>query len=133
MTPVTKSTTTVPYFKFDSGHFLTETMGLPDDVVGMYIRMMAIYWESGCALPSDELLKMKLGVKGKKAADNLNLILAQLFGGERRTHERLNQALTEVNGYKAKQSANAKAGWDARRAAVRSEPATLTDSKFDEF
>ena len=133
MTPATKSTTTVPYFKFDGGKFYLETTGLPDALVGMYIRMMIIYWEDDCTLPNDELLKMKLGVRGKKTTSNFNLILAEFFGGERRTHDRLNQALVEVKGYKAKQSANAKAGWERRKDTAQSKPATMDVDDAHDF
>lgn len=133
MTPAIKSTTTVPYFKLDGGKFYLETAGLSDDLVGMYIRMMIIYWEDECTLPNDELLKIKLGVRGKKATDNFNLILAQFFGGERRTHDLLNQGLAEVNGHKAKQSANAKAGWEKRKAAAEGVQASGTDAENCDF
>ena len=115
MTPTTRQTTTIPYFKFDTGQFLTETMGMPDDMVGMYVRMMAIYWESECSLPDDQLLRMKLGIKGKKATETFEAIIQQFFGGNVRTHNRLDQSLIEVQGFKSRQSANARARWNKQK------------------
>ena len=88
---------------------------MPDDMVGMYVRMMAIYWESECSLPDDQLLRMKLGIKGKKATETFEAIIQQFFGGNVRTHNRLDQSLIEVQGFKSRQSANARARWNKQK------------------
>lgn len=106
-----KRTTTTPYFKFDAGQFLAETMGLPDAVVGLYTRMMALYWESGCTLPEDEILKMKLGIRTKKDCANLSLILGQLFDADRK-HPRLDQCLSDVEEESRKQRDRANKRWN---------------------
>lgn len=51
---MSKTTTTMPYFKFDSGRFLGETRGLPLVAIGMYALLQSLYWEAGCRLPSEE-------------------------------------------------------------------------------
>lgn len=106
-------TTTAPYFKFDTGLFLAETMGLPHAATGLYVLIMTLYWESGCVLPDDQTLKMKLGVK-KSEEKYLELIIREFFGGETRKHFRLDQCLDEVQEQSQKQRERANKRWQGK-------------------
>lgn len=101
------ATTTMPYFKLDSGKFLQDTMGLSHQEVGIYCRTMAIYWESGCKLPSKEMLKKKLSI-GANKKDNaaLDVVLEMFFPDG--TNEHLDACLQEAKGRSKQQSENAK-------------------------
>lgn len=107
-------TTTAPYFKFDTGQFLAETIGLPNAVVGLYARMMTLYWESGCVLPDDQTLKMRLGIK-KSEEKYLELIIREFFGGETRKHSRLDLCLDEVQEQSQRQRERANKRWQGKR------------------
>ncbi len=123
-------TTTMPYFKFDSGQFLAETMGLPDAMVGMYVRLMALYWEHNCSLPSDEVLRRKLATRTKKDRESLDFIIEQFFGGDQKRHQRLDQGMSEIQAVKTRQSTNAKARWVAKTDREKANPA-YADSPLD--
>jgi uncharacterized protein YdaU (DUF1376 family) len=122
-------TTTMPYFKFDSGQFLAETMGLPDAMVGMYVRLMALYWEHNCSLPSDEVLRQKLATRTKKGRESLDFIIKQFFSGDQKRHERLDQGMSEIKAMKTRQSSNAKARWE--KAGSKELGNTHADSPID--
>lgn len=63
-----KRTTTLPFFQVDSGQLLYESMGLSLEQMGIYILLMAMYWENECRLPPRENLVRKLKLSPKKAA-----------------------------------------------------------------
>lgn len=101
-----KATTTVPYFKLDAGQFIAETMGLPASAVGLYIKAMALYWEAGCSLPDPVVLNRQLGIRTKKAREELEVVLSTFFEDGR--HERLDGCLAEVRETSRRQSEIAK-------------------------
>mgnify|MGYP000659773907 CR=1 FL=1 len=103
------STTTVPYFKLDSGQFLTETMGMTDAAVGLYIRIMSLYWERQCSLPDDDELIIQLGIRTKQGRDNLALVINRFF--KDRKHTKLDLCLEEVCKESKRQSDRAKKRW----------------------
>lgn len=108
------STTTMPYFKLDSGQFLSETMGLPNAEVGLYIKMMALYWEHGCKLPTKDLLILKLHSRTKKEKESVEGLLNLFFPNN--THERLDEGLKEAQGFSKLQAERAKSGHEKRKA-----------------
>lgn len=73
-----KRTNTLPFFQLDSGQVLLASMGRTDEEMGLYLKLMAIYWEGECRLPARDALIRKMGVKGKKLAV-LELVLDDFF------------------------------------------------------
>jgi uncharacterized protein YdaU (DUF1376 family) len=73
-----RRTSTLPYFQLDSGKVLMECMGHSMEERGMFLTLMAMYWEGECRLPSKESLIQKLSIKGAKASALLDRVLEAL-------------------------------------------------------
>lgn len=74
-----KRTSTLPYFQLDGGQVLLDCMGFSMEERGMYLSLMAIYWEGGCRLPPQETLLRKLSLRGQKAAATLDRVVQEFF------------------------------------------------------
>lgn len=105
-------TTTIPYFKFDAGQFLAETMGLPEASVGIYARLMALYWVGNCRLPDREDLECRLGIKTKQQRERLDDVLKRFFPGSNSNHPRLDMCQFEAQEASQKQRERAQKRWN---------------------
>ncbi len=63
-----KRTNTLPFFQLDSGQLLFESMGHSLEEMGIYLLLMAMYWENECRLPASATLIKKLTLTPRKAA-----------------------------------------------------------------
>lgn len=102
-----KRTNTLPYFQLDSGQVLLASLGRSDEEMGLYLKLMAMYWEGDCRLPFRDTLVRKLGVKGKKLAV-LELVLEDFFPDG--VHEQLDLCRDIALKTSERQSANARKG-----------------------
>ena len=123
------TTTTIPYFKFDSGRFLSETMGFSSVEIGIYIQAMALYWERGCRLPALDVLKRSLRVTTRKEREALDLVIDTFFPDG--IHEHLDRCLDEAQAFSRKQSAKATKGHEQRKQPNAREAPPSASSHFD--
>lgn len=110
----TKATTTIPYFKLDTGKFLSDTMGFSPTHIGYYSLLLVIYWEQEGELPLPAALKRKLLVRSDEEAGILDEVLAEFFPDNKNQH--LDSCIEEVRESRKKQSESGKASAAARRA-----------------
>lgn len=96
------------WFKMDAGAFLADTTGLPSHYVGIYAKLLSLYWASGNQLPDNEaILKRKLLVTTPDDEAALTAVLTEFFPGG--CHPRLDSQLDEVQANSRMQSEKAKA------------------------
>lgn len=99
------------WFKLNAGMFISETAGLSDTHVAIYIKLLTIYWTSGNKLPDiDSKLKRRLGVISEDSEIALAEILNEFFPLDTEDnyfHEELDRQLLEVTTYSKIQSARA--------------------------
>ena len=95
------------WFKMDAGAFLADTTGLPAAHVGIYARLLMLYWALGAQLPDNPaLLKRKIGVVSPEDEQALQEVLAEFFPeGE---HAGLDLQLAETMAHSQMQSEKAK-------------------------
>jgi len=107
MTAAKKRSDRMAWFKMDAGAFLADTTGLPAAHVGIYMRLLTLYWTSGNRLPPDRaILKRKLQIATTTEEATLEEVLAEFFPQERNTG--LDAQLDEVTANSRMQSAKAK-------------------------
>jgi len=98
------------WYKMDAGSFISDTMGLSNNHVAIYIKLMSIYWTSGNKLPEELILKRKLAIIGSEEEAALSEILAEFFtrddSGEH-CQQGLDKQLTDISEFSATQSARA--------------------------
>lgn len=123
------STTTMPFYKVDGGKFLAETLGYSSAEVGIYARLMAIYWERGCKLPTKELLEKILQATTKKEREALETVLDTFFPDG--VHEHLDLCLSEAKAFSTRQSANARKGHDKKL--PQGEPEQIPEEEITDF
>lgn len=111
-----KPTTNKPYFQFDAGRFLADTMGYPSAHVGIYIRLMALYWESGHQLPAPDTLPRKLMITTDQEEEVLDEVLRTFFPNGR--HEYLDGCLEHINEFSQKQREKAQARWEKNKGSI---------------
>ena len=121
-------TTIIPYFKFDAGQFLAETMGLPDATVGIYAKLLSIYWAGNCRLPEREDLEYQLGIKTKPQRERLDYLLRRFFPGDVPKHPRLDLCQFEAIEASKKQRERAEKRWTKER-----EKQTLMEDDPEDF
>lgn len=101
------------WFKMDAGAFLADTTGLPSSHVGIYAKLICLYWTSGNQLPDNEaILKRKLLVTTPEDEAALQAVLAEFFPDGR--HHGLDNQLDEVRATSQMQSEKAKARHTAK-------------------
>lgn len=109
-----KRTSTLPYFRLDGGTVLREAMGRSMEEMGIYVMLMAIYWEGDCRLPSRERLIQMLGLgRGQKAAATLDRVIQEFFPDGVNAH--LDQCRDDALGASRRGSENARKGHERRR------------------
>jgi len=100
------------WFKFDVGSFISDTTGLSMRHVGIYIRLISIYWASVCTLPEDEVkLKRRLGVSCQEDEEAMTDILEEFFPKDengKRSHAELDRQLDETVNFSRQQSERGK-------------------------
>ncbi len=99
------------WFKMDAGAFMADTAGFTNNEVGIYAKLVMLYWTSGNQLPSLlSVIKRKIGVSDEDES-KLNAILDEFFSpdedGEYR-HEQLDNQLDLVKARSKMQSDKAK-------------------------
>lgn len=117
-----KRTSTLPYFRLDGGTVLLDCMGFSMEERGMYLSLMAVYWECDCKLPSRERLTQVLGLRGQKAAATLNRVLEEFFPDG--VNEHLDLCREEALKASRRGSANARKGHEKHRQAEGISPKT---------
>ena len=101
------------WFKMDAGSFIADTTGLGNKEVGVYAKLMMLYWVSGNKLPEHSaLLKRKIGITSSEEDEALlQAILHEFFppnaDGDHH-HEQLDDQLDAIRGYSKMQSDKAK-------------------------
>lgn len=114
------------WFKFDAGHFLSDVTGLPASFVGIYARLLALYWTEGGALPDDDSrLKRRIGVSTAEEEDALREVMAEFF--PERRHAGLDLQLQAV---RETSSARAAAG---RKGGSRASTSAASSTASQEF
>lgn len=109
-----KRTSTLPYFQLDSGQVLLASMGHTHEEMGLYLLLMATYWEGNCRLPSREDLARKLGMlRSPKKMALLDQVIDEFFPGG--VNEPLDQCKANALKTSQRQSANAQKGHAQRR------------------
>lgn len=107
-----KKSDRMAWFKFDVGSFISDTTGLSMRHVGIYIRLLSVYWASGCTLLEDEVkLKRRLGVSCQEDEDAMTEILDEFFPydeNDKRSHADLDRQLSETVNYSRQQSERGK-------------------------
>lgn len=112
------------WFKMDAGAFLADTTGLPAANVGIYAKLLSLYWASGNQLPADaSILKRKLLVTSPEDEAALAQVLAEFF--PEGCHHGLDAQLDEVQANSKMQSDKAKA-----RHSAKPTPTTTADDDF---
>lgn len=127
-----KRTSTLPYFQLDSGKVLLDCMGLSWEERGMFLTLMAVYWEGECSLPTKDALKRKLSIKGAKAGALLDRVLEDSFPDG--LHEGLDLCKANALQTSRTNSANAQKGHAQRRQVTGiSQVAQSSKSDPDDF
>lgn len=106
-----KRTNTLPYFQVDSGQVLLASMGRTDEEMGIYLKLMAMYWENNCQLPSRERLTKALQLRGRKLA-LLEQVIDDFFPDG--INEQLDQCKDNALKISQRNAANASKGHESR-------------------
>ncbi len=117
-----KRTSTLPYFRLDGGKVLLDCAGFSMEERGLYLSLMAIYWEGDCRLPSRERLMRQLYLRGQRAATVLDRVLGEFFPDGINAH--LDQCREEALKASRRGSANARKGHEKHRQAGGISPTT---------
>lgn len=134
-----KNNDRMAWFKFDVGSFISDTTGLSMQHVGIYARLLSVYWAAGCALPDDEVkLKRRLGVSGQEDEEALKEILDEFFPmneNSKRSHADLDRQLSETVNYSKQQSERAKLRHSVQKptAKVEAQAVISTSSHVDDY
>lgn len=108
MTAPRKKSDRLSWFKMDAGAFLADTTGLSAAHVGIYARLLNLYWTQGAQLPDNPVrLKRLIGISTPEDEQTLQEVLEEFFPGNR--NERLDIQLEEVAENSRAQSEKAKA------------------------
>jgi len=136
-----KKSDRMAWFKFDVGSFISDTTGLSMQHVGIYVRLLSVYWASVCTLPDDEVkLKRRLGVSGKEDEEALAEILDEFFPmneNGKRSHADLDRQLSETVNYSKQQSERGKLRHSVQKSTAKVEaqasisPSSHVDSSED--
>ncbi|PXX37837.1 DUF1376 domain-containing protein [Aquitalea magnusonii] len=106
MSATRKKSDRFAWFAMDAGAFLAETTGLSAAHVGVYIRLMNLYWALGGKLPEDmKLLRRRIGVTTDAEECALQEIMDEFFPSGR--HEYLDSYRAEVEANSRMQSEKA--------------------------
>lgn len=120
-----KRTSTLPYFQLDSGQVLLASMGHSHEEMGLYLLLLATYWEGDCRLPAREDLAKKLGMlRSPKKLALLDQVIDEFFPGG--VNEQLDQCKANALKTSARQSANAQKGHTQRRSGGNPEKSPST-------
>ena len=99
------------WYKMDAGAFITDTGGLSNSHVGIYIKLLGIYWTSGHMLPECTILKRRLAITSTDEEAAMSEILAEFFPknpSDKYCHLELDRQLTGISEYSAAQSERAR-------------------------
>lgn len=127
------------WFKFDVGSFISDTTGLSSAHVGIYIRLLSLYWASGCTLLEDEVkLKRRLGVSCQEDEVAMADILDEFFPKDengKRCHADLDRQLSETVNFSRQQSERGKLRHSVQKptAKVEAQAVISTSSHVDDY
>ncbi len=102
------------WFKLDAGTFIGETSGLSSAHVGIYARLIALYWAFGNKLPDDPILRRRIGPLTAEDEAVLPAVLAEFFPDGK--HRGLDSQLLDVQANSRKQSESAVKRWEKDKA-----------------
>lgn len=116
-----------PWYKTDAGVLLNDIVGLSHCHVGIYTRLMLLYWTSGNQLPSDpQQLRRKLVIATPEDETVLQELLAEFFPGG--NHVGLDQQLAENMAHSQMQSDKARSRFN--KSPTKSPQAASYDEDF---
>lgn len=132
MTAPRKKSDRLSWFKMDAGAFLADTNGLPAAHVGIYARLLSLYWTLGATLPDNlTILKRKIGVNTGDDEQALQEVLDEFFPDA--CHIQLDTQLEEVVENSRMQSEKARVRHHGKASAERKpEARTATHSSVTE-
>lgn len=118
------------WLKLNVGQFSSETSGLSDTHIAIYIKLLVAYWTSGNKLPEiDSKLHRRLGVTDKFGEIALKAILEEFFPFDTEgnySHVELDRQLNETKTYSKEQSVRASSPRGSRTKPLNTED----DSQF---
>jgi len=99
------------WFKHDPAKFNQDTYGLSSQAVGIYIKLMNLYWINQQKLPEQRSVWLRqLGVKSPSEIEDLNMLINELGlenDGDGFLIPDLDKQLEDIRGYSVQQSARA--------------------------
>jgi len=127
MTAPRKKSDRLSWFKMDAGAFLADTTGLPAAHVGIYARLLNLYWTQGAQLPDNPVrLKRLIAVNTPEDEQILQEVLEEFFPGNH--NERLDIQLEEVAENSRAQSEKAKARYSKVAPGLKQQGRTATQA-----
>lgn len=122
------------WFKFNVGLFSSETIGLSDTHIAIYIKLLVIYWTAGNTLPEiDAKLHRRLGVVDTVGQVVLADVLNEFFPLDiegNYSHFELDRQLNESKGNSEAQSARARKPRGGRNVATSNASGTDDEDDF---
>lgn len=67
------------YIRFNTSDFITATLGLTPQQLGIYIKLYSIYWSAKRVLPSDLAKLSRIGQFSPEHQADLEAVLAEFF------------------------------------------------------
>jgi uncharacterized protein YdaU (DUF1376 family) len=101
-----------PAFQFYPADFLVGIMGMSDEEVGVYVKMLCIQWERG-SLPND-VTAIKTLVHAKRIPSPMVLEKFGLGADGQLRNARLETEREKQKAFRESRAKNAKKGWDER-------------------
>ena len=99
------------WFKHDPAKFNQDTHGLSSQAVGIYIKLMNLYWINQQKLPEQKSVWLRqLGVNSPSEIEDLNTLISELGlanDGDGFLIPDLDQQLEDIRGYSTQQSSRA--------------------------
>ena len=102
-----------PAFQFYAADFLVGVMGMSDEEIGAYIKMLAIQWERG-SLPENPISIKKL-INSRKVPSDFLLEKFPLCGDGTRKNLRLEKEREKQQTFRQSRASNASRGWEKKR------------------
>lgn len=110
------------WFKHDPAKFNQDTYGLSSQAVGIYIKLMNLYWINQQKLPEQKSVWLRqLGVNSPSEIEDLNTLISELGlanDGDGFLIPDLDQQLEDIRGYSTQQSLRASSRYKETKEAV---------------
>lgn len=99
------------WLKLNVGLFSSQTQGLSDTHIAIYIKLLIIYWTAGNKLPeAGVILNRRLGITDQAGEQALSELIAEFFPLDPEgnpAHPELDRQLSEIIDFSKKQSEKA--------------------------